>query len=187
MENKRKAVFIDRDGVVNKLIFRGENHIVQGKVCQWTGPYAFDEFVLYPGISEAVQIFKDLGFLAILVTNQPDVSYGLLPKDDYDKMFDVIKTFSFDDIFVCTHTRDESCECKKPKPGMLYTAAKKWDIDLLSSYIIGDHEKDMLAGKKAGCTTILIKRTYNKGTASDFAGESLFAAAMLVRKLEGGD
>lgn len=159
---KKKAVFFDRDGVILKPV------IMDGKP---RPPHSIAEYKalsgVMPGAKEAVEQVKALGFLAILVTNQPDIAYGVISKKEWQWIQDQLTDIPFDDIFICFHGRDEGCDCKKPKPGLLFRAAKKWNIDLATSFIVGDTESDVGAGKTAGSKTILIESGYNKGVAAD--------------------
>ena len=186
MKNKQPAVFIDRDGVVNPVIDRGDKYVVCGKQCRWTAPYSYEEFKIFSFVAEALAVLKEAGFLLILVTNQPDIAYGLLPKKDYEMIMADVCMLGFDDIFVCPHMRQEKCECKKPKPGMLLEAAGKWDIDLSSSYMVGDTETDMLAANAAGCGKfILVNNTHNSGVTTSLKVENLLYAAFLIKKMKG--
>ncbi len=154
----RRAVFFDRDGVILKTIV--ENGIPRP-------PYSIAEYReksgVIAGAREAVAAVKAAGFLAILVTNQPDVKYGKITKEDFEYIQGEVAALSFDDIFLCPHGREDGCDCKKPKPGMLLTAAKKWEIDLAQSFMVGDSAADVGAGKAAGCKTILLDYGYNQG------------------------
>lgn len=159
---KRRAVFFDRDGVILKPV------VMNGKP---RPPYSIAEYKtlsgVMPGAKEAVEQVRKLGFLAILVSNQPDIAYGNISREDWQWIQSQLKDIPFDDAFFCFHGRDEWCECKKPKPGMLLIAAQKWDIDLASSFMIGDTERDTLAGRAAHCKTILLESSYNKGVVAD--------------------
>lgn len=186
-KKKQRAVFIDRDGVVNPLIHRGDNHVVQGKICPWTAPYSCVEFGIFPFVSDALRVLGEAGFLRIVVTNQPDVSYGLLSEEDYVRMMAEVRQCAFEDVFVCPHTRDEGCECKKPKPGMLLSAAQKWDIDLERSYMVGDTKSDEQAAEAAGCRFILVSASYNTNLKSAFRVSDLLEAANLIAYLERGE
>lgn len=139
----KRAVFLDRDGVINDL---GDGH----------APFKYDEFKIKNGVRGALDGLGRIGFLRILITNQPDVAYGNMSRVDYDKIMADVKKLPLDDIFVCQHRRDDGCECKKPKPGMLLQAAKKWGIDLQKSFMVGDSKSDIKAGQAAGCKTVLI-------------------------------
>ena len=150
---------MDRDGVINKIVLRKGNP---------SSPRKFQEFELLPGIELALCHFKEKGFLNIIVTNQPDIARGLMLLSELTRMHKKIEEeLKMDDIMVCVHDDMDNCYCRKPKVGMLIEASKKWDIDLKRSFLVGDGWKDMMAGKEAGCTTILLDRVYNKGTVAD--------------------
>ena len=171
--NRRRAVFLDRDGVINKVL------MVDGK------PYAprtFSEFELIDGVANMLNLFKNMGFLNIVITNQPDVPRGLIQMEELEKMIALMKEeLPLDDISVCLHDDHHNCSCRKPKPGMLIETSKKWDIDLKKSYFIGDTWKDMEAGKDAGCKTILIDTSYNKDVESYYRVNNLNEAAQLIK------
>lgn len=173
------AVFLDRDGVVNEAVGRE-----QDGVCKHTAPFTVEEFRVFPETAGAIARIRAMGLLSIVVTNQPDLAYGRMTKEMFDKLEQLTRALGFDDVFICPHRRDEGCACKKPKPGMLHDAAKKWDIDLSRSYIIGDTKSDTGAGKAAGCKTILIARPYNKEdrpTADVAVGSLLEAVDWIAR------
>jgi len=157
---KNKALFLDRDGIINEVVFREKKHV---------SPRTFKEFKLKKGIQKFLQKVKKSGFLTIIVTNQPDIARGLMKPDELKKMHNFIeKELPIDEIFCCPHNDSDNCSCRKPKPGMLIESAKKWQIDLKNSFIVGDSRKDMDAGKNAGCKTILWQTNYNQKTQSDF-------------------
>lgn len=183
MSKKNIAVFLDRDGVVNDVIDRGENFFAQGRRIRWTAPFKRDELHIKDGVQKALEDIKAFGFLLILVTNQPDIAYGLMAKKDSDEIMEEIKKLSLDDIFICYHGRDDNCSCKKPKPGMLLAAQKKWNIDMSASYMIGDTLDDMTAGLLAGCRTILINSCYNHNIETDFRVNNLFEAVKVIQIL----
>ena len=176
----RRAVFLDRDGVINDTVDRGENFFVKGKQVRWTAPWRHDEFHLKNGVATALKELGRSSFLKILVTNQPDVIYENMSQLEYDKIMADVKKLPLDDIFVCAHGRDDGCECKKPKPGMLLEAAKKWGIDLQNSFIVGDSESDVKAGQAAGCKTILIDDSQNKDIAADIHVTNLSEAVEYI-------
>lgn len=150
----RQAVFLDRDGVISR------SYVRDGK------PYAprrLEDFRLLPGAALAVKSLKTGGFLVIVVTNQPDIGNGLVDPAVVDAMHARLRArVPVDDIRMCPHRQDEGCACRKPKPGMLLAAARQWDIDLGRSYMIGDRDGDIVAGKTAGCYTLLVKRGYSE-------------------------
>jgi D-glycero-D-manno-heptose 1,7-bisphosphate phosphatase len=185
MNTKRKTIFLDRDGVINELIDRGEKFLVKGKKVQFTAPFSYSEFKLKNGVKEALEKAGDLGYLRIIVTNQPDVKYGLLPEEEYNHIMEETRKLPVDDVFVCLHTRDDNCSCKKPKTGMFSDADKKWAVDFESSYIVGDLETDILAGDALGLKTILIKAPYNDGVKADFKVDDLREAIELIEEGKG--
>jgi len=181
----RKAIFLDRDGVINDLVDRGSNFSVRGKVVRWTTPFSHKEFFLKPGIDRVLEEMGQNGFLRVLATNQPDIAYGLLSREEHDRIMSDVKNLPLDDVFICIHGRDDGCGCKKPKPGMLMDASEKWGINLEKSYMIGDHENDILAGKSAGCKTILISQSYHGGDpVPDFVASNLDVAWNFIQEAE---
>lgn len=177
----RQACFIDRDGVVNELIDRGEYAGGDGRVLRYSAPWRFSEFRLLPRVAEALELLGDLGLTRILVTNQPDITYGRLSLEDHEKIMAETGTLPLDDVYVCPHRWDDGCDCKKPKPGMLLAAARKWDIDLASSFMIGDSYSDVKAGWSAGCRTILIQSSVSQGVVAHFHARDIFDASLLLR------
>lgn len=180
----KKAIFLDRDGVINTVVHRDPPVVVQGKESHFTAPHYHHEFKIIPGVADALGALGALGFLRVLVTNQPDISYGLMPPEEHELMLADLRALPLDDIYVCYHRRDEGCACKKPKPGMLLAAAEKWGIDLPNSYIIGDREQDMAAGRAAGCKTILVMYDYNRDVPADLRAGDLQNAAAQLKQYE---
>lgn len=176
-----RAVFLDRDGVINPAIARGAPVDPEGGT--YTAPFTPDEFSIFPGVGEAIQAAKEAGFLVILVTNQPDVGYGNMTETDFEAIMAKTECLGFDEILVCRHGRDEGCSCKKPKPGLILEAAQKREINLAESYMIGDTASDIGAGKAAGCRTILIARPYNAEVEreADLVAHSLPEAILYIQ------
>ncbi len=180
-----RAVFLDRDGVINEIVDRGDNFSAKGKKVRFTAPFSYGEFKIKQGVKEVLEELKHLGFIRIIVTNQPDLTYGFLPKAEHERITKDVLSLPVEDVFVCPHGREDGCQCKKPKPGMLLEAAGKWSIDLWRSYMIGDTENDILAGKLAGCKTILIRKPYSgNGGTPDFIAGSLSEAVRIIERLE---
>lgn len=168
----KRAIFLDRDGVINNVIIK------EGKAFS---PRKFEDFKFIDGIKDVLERFRTRGLLNIIVTNQPDVARALMEKKELQKMHNLIReSLPIDDIFICPHDDADNCNCRKPKAGMLFEAAKKWDIDLNESFIIGDSWKDMEAGRNAGCITVLIDSPYNKQTDSDLRVNELLAVAEII-------
>ena len=175
---KNKAIFWDRDGIINKVIMRkGET----------SSPWKLEEFEILPDVKEYLEAFKGMGFLNIVFTNQPDISRGFLKIEELEKMHKIIlETLPVDEIKVCPHDNKDNCSCRKPKPGLILEAVEKWSIDLKKSYVIGDSWKDIEAGKAAGCKTFLLRREYNKDYQKDydFEVDNLKKTVEIIKKLD---
>ncbi len=158
LHNKQKAIFLDRDGTINKY------------VGYLTEP---EEFELLPGVAEAIRKINNSGYLAIVVTNQPGIAQGRLTVQTLHVIHNKMETLLgqegafINKLYYCPHHPDKGfegeipelkipCSCRKPKPGMLLQAAKDFNIDLAASWMIGDDQRDILTGKNAGCHTALI-------------------------------
>src|SRR4028118_470607 len=175
MSSLKPAVFLDRDGVVNEVVFRDG---------QPASPRTLEEFILGEGIEEAVKRLKSAAFYVFVITNQPDIARKKLEAIVLEQMSETIRqSLPIDDILVCPHDNSDNCTCRKPLSGMLISLATRWQIDLCRSFMVGDYWKDMAAGKGAGCQTILIERHYNTGTESDFKVASLLAATDIILNL----
>ena len=148
----KPAIFLDRDGVLN------HNEVRNGR------PYAptrLADFIILPGVPEAVRAFREASYLVIVVTNQPDIATG---KQSYPAVMAMHQLMQeqvpIDDIEICPHTDADGCDCRKPKAGMLFNAAKKHGIALDRSWMIGDRWRDVDAGRSAGCRTVFIDYHY---------------------------
>jgi D-glycero-D-manno-heptose 1,7-bisphosphate phosphatase len=172
-EVKERAVFLDRDGVINKVI------LCDGKPYS---PRKYDEFVLNDGIREAVCKMKELGYKILVVSNQPDLARGEITQGVLDLMTErMCGEIPIDNVYICPHDDIHQCSCRKPKPGMLLEAASRWEIDLSSSFIVGDTWKDMEAGKAAGCKTILLDALYNQDIQCDFRVNSFLEVVEIIK------
>ena len=169
-----RAVFLDRDGVINHAMIRDDKAF---------SPRSREEFRLIEGAAAAIRELQAAEFTVLVVTNQPDISRGLLSTADLDWMADrVLSETHVDELLVCPHDDQHACTCRKPQPGMLLEGARKWGIDLAQSFMVGDGWKDMEAGKKAGCTCILIDAPYNQGVGCDYRVKDLKSAVDLLIK-----
>ena len=148
----RRAIFLDRDGVVVVPEFRdGRSY----------APRSLETFRLYDDAPASIQSLKDAGFIVIVVTNQPDVGEGLIDLEVIEAMHKRLSELVLiDDIEVCYHAKHDDCRRRKPLPGMLEDAVKKWDIDVSASFMVGDRLSDIQAGQAAGCQTVYIDRGY---------------------------
>ena len=171
-----KAVFLDRDGVINKTVLRDG---------VFGSPRSIEEFKIVDGIEEALYDFWRLGFLNIVVTNQPDVARGFITEELLLRLHLLLEEkLPIDDVFVCIHDDKDNCDCRKPKSGMLLEASLKWNIDLNKSIMVGDSWKDIAAGQNVGCTTILVDYLYNRDVECDFRGFSIAELTDIVRSLD---
>jgi D-glycero-D-manno-heptose 1,7-bisphosphate phosphatase len=154
---KPRAIFLDRDGVLNRAMVR------DGKPYP---PRAVDELELLPGVATALARLKSAGFALVVVTNQPDVARGRLPRETVDAIHArLMKMLPLDEIRVCCHDDDDRCDCRKPKPGLLLDPPT---YDVAASFMVGDRWRDIEAGRRAGCrATILIDYAYDEPVARD--------------------
>ena len=153
----RQAVFLDRDGVINKAVVK------DGKPYP---PASLNDFELLPGVESATHALRKAGFLIVVVTNQPDVATGVQTREVVESMHQKLYESEIcDDVRVCYHSDADACNCRKPKPGMLLEAAEQWAIDLKSSFLVGDRWRDVAAGKAVGCKTFFIDYKYREQTA----------------------
>jgi D-glycero-D-manno-heptose 1,7-bisphosphate phosphatase len=150
----RRAVFLDRDGVINRAVVR------DGK------PYPPDKLAglrILPGVREACRSLREAGFLLILVTNQPDIARGKADANEVSAIHTHLQRFlRLTDVKVCPHDDAAECDCRKPKPGLVLKAARDWDIDLAASYFVGDRWRDVQAGQRAGCRAMFIDYNYRE-------------------------
>lgn len=170
----RRAVFLDRDGVLNRAVVRGGRPYA---------PTSLAEFELLPGVGEAIHSLRAAGFQLVVVTNQPDVATGKISRDVVEQMHQRLRALlPVDDIKVCYHAEKDNCPCRKPKPGLLLEAAEERGIELSGSFMIGDRWRDVAAGKAAGCTTLLIDYGYAepREPRPDFVVTSLREAVKII-------
>ncbi|MCQ6267286.1 HAD family hydrolase [Fictibacillus sp. WQ 8-8] len=171
-----KAVFIDRDGVINEVMSSRVKHVNHPS-----------NFYFLKGALEGLRELTEMGFHLFVVTNQGGVGLGFLQektlKKIHDKMVLEVENAGgvIKDIAYCCHKPNEGCSCRKPSPGMILDLADRYDIDLTKSYMIGDRETDIEAGRKAGVTTIKIGREIGK---ADFLAIHLLEAADHIRSRE---
>lgn len=144
----RPCVFLDRDGVLNRR--------------KWNLVRKPSELVILPGVGEAVARLTRAGFAVCLATNQEFVGMGYIKREDHEEVMRIVVDAcesaggAVDGVYACLHPRGSGCDDAKPKPGMLLQAAKEHALDLRASFMVGDNAKDMLAGRRAGCRTVLV-------------------------------
>lgn len=149
-----RAVFLDRDGVLNKAFVRnGKPH----------SPDTIEEMIIFPDAAAALGRLRDHGFRLIVATNQPDVARGRLKREQVDAMNAYLRSkLPLDAVEVCLHDDADNCDCRKPNPGLLRRAARRDGIELSQSFMIGDRYRDIEAGYNANCRTILIGDGYGE-------------------------
>jgi D-glycero-D-manno-heptose 1,7-bisphosphate phosphatase len=148
LDEPRPAVFLDRDGVLNRTFIRDNvSH----------PPTTLEEFEFLPGVVEATSRLAEAGFALVVVTNQPDVARGIQSKERVEQMNDLVRQIlPVLDVATCYHDSGDNCDCRKPRPGMLQSAARRWRLDLPRSFMVGDRWSDVAAGNAAGCLSLLI-------------------------------
>jgi D-glycero-D-manno-heptose 1,7-bisphosphate phosphatase len=150
----RRAVFLDRDGVINRAVLRN------GKPYS---PATLAGLRILPGVREACRSLREAGFLLILVTNQPDIARGKADAKEVSAIHGHLQRYlRLQDVKVCPHDDAAECDCRKPKAGLLLEAARDWDIDLSASYLVGDRWRDIEAGQRAGCQAMFIDYHYRE-------------------------
>ena len=149
----KRVVFLDRDGVIN----RDSPDYIK----------TWDEFQFLPGSLEALRLLSQAGFRLIIITNQSIIGRGMVPlrvlEETHRKLKAAVAAAGGDilDIFFCPHRPDEACDCRKPAPGLIQQACRRYGIDPADSVMIGDSAKDVLCGRNAGCGTTILVRTGN--------------------------
>ena len=150
----RAAVFLDRDGVINRAVVR------DGKPFP---PAGMHELELLPEVASSLSALKAHGFAVYVITNQPDVTRGTQTREGVESIHQALSSsLPIDDIFVCYHDDNDECGCRKPLPGLLLEARSKHNIDLSRSFVVGDRWRDIDAGHNAGCKTVLIDYGYRE-------------------------
>jgi D-glycero-D-manno-heptose 1,7-bisphosphate phosphatase len=148
----RRAVFLDRDGVINRSVVRNGKPFA---------PATVEALEILPGVAEALAALRRAGFLNVVVTNQPDVGSGALPRHVAEAMHArLMAALPIDAIKVCYHTDENGCACRKPKPGLILEAAQELGIDISKSYMVGDRWRDVGAAHAAGCRALFIDCGY---------------------------
>ena len=150
----RRAVFLDRDGVINRAVIRN------GKPY---APSSIDEMELLPGVAAALCRLHDAGFHLVVVTNQPEIARGTITRAAVDGMHaHLAALLPIDDFRVCPHDDTDHCPFRKPKTGMMDDAVREDGLSVRDSYLVGDRWRDIEAGRRAGCTTIFIDYGYDE-------------------------
>jgi D-glycero-D-manno-heptose 1,7-bisphosphate phosphatase len=170
----RPAVFLDRDGVINRAFVRdGTPH----------PPASLAELEILPGVPAALDSLRARGYTLVVVTNQPDVARGTVSRQVVEAIHERLRTeCGLDAILTCFHDGTSGCDCRKPQPGLLLQGAREFDIELSASFMVGDRWRDVEAGQRAGCRTFYVDYGYTeqRPTAYDFRVSSLEEAAQII-------
>ena len=173
-----RAAFLDRDGVINRKAPEGQY------ITRW------EDFQFLPRVAEAITLLNRAGFSAIVVSNQRCVAKGLLTIAELESIHErmlaqlAASKAPLVDVYYCPHDNHSSCLCRKPAPGMLLQAATEHSIDLADSWMVGDSDIDIQAGKAAGCRTLRILRNgVSPEITADLSARSLFEAAHELMKV----
>jgi D-glycero-D-manno-heptose 1,7-bisphosphate phosphatase len=172
------AVFFDRDGVLCQAEVR------EGKPYP---PADAAKTVVIPSAMELLPALKDLGYVLLVVTNQPDVARGTRTKENVLEINDKLASLlPLDGFYVCFHDNRDNCHCRKPKPGLIFEAATRYGLNLSQSWLIGDRASDVEAGLRAGCKTIFLDFEYAelKPARPDFVARDLESAINLILEEE---
>jgi len=173
-EMTRRAVFLDRDGVISRPLLGA------GRPC---APQSFNQLEMLPGVPAALAALKAGGFRLVVVTNQPDIARGTTPRAVVDAMNDWLQSvLPLDAVFMCAHDDEDRCLCRKPRPGLITRAAAELGVECAASYMVGDRWRDIEAGRRAGCTTLFVDHRYAERLPEsyDFRVGSLRDAARLI-------
>jgi D-glycero-D-manno-heptose 1,7-bisphosphate phosphatase len=178
---KTPAVFLDRDGVINRVFVRdGVTH----------PPAHAGEFELLPGVAGAAGRLRDVGFALVVVTNQPDVARSTQTRGGVEALNDLVRqALPVLDVLTCFHDTADGCGCRKPKPGLLLEAARRWDLDLARSFLVGDRWSDVAAAQAAGCRAVLVETLYSgrERCRPDYCATGLAVAAdWIIQVARGG-
>lgn len=168
----KKAIFLDRDGVINKDL--GYVHTIK-------------DFHFLPGVFEALRTFDSLGYLLIIVTNQSGIGRGYYTQNNFKMLTDWMKKrlqeagIEIAGVYHCPHHPDDGCDCRKPQPGLILQAAKDFDIDLSRSWMIGDKQSDIEAARRAGVKNAILLGSGN----APYHAQSLFDTIKIIKDHNG--
>lgn len=175
----RKAAFLDRDGVINEKPSAGQY------ITRW------EDLRILPGVAEGIALLNQTGFLVIVASNQRCVAKGLITTQSLEsmhrRMCDLLAKAgaTIDGLYYCPHEKEINCSCRKPRPGMLLSAASAHGIDLKASWMIGDSGTDVETGKNAGCKTAHLIDAKGKVAGIDVVASSLLDATQQILQREG--
>jgi D-glycero-D-manno-heptose 1,7-bisphosphate phosphatase len=171
-----RAIFLDRDGVINRKAKTEDEYVT-----------CWEKMQILSGVPEAITLLNRSGFQVVVVTNQRAVAKGLISIADLESIHQRMCEYlasrgaSVDAVYYCPHELHPPCECRKPAPGMLFEAARTHNIDLTASWMIGDSEKDVQAGVRAGCRTArVVRENHSIESKADIVANSLLGAIQKI-------
>ena len=170
----KRAVFLDRDGVLN------DSFIVGGKPYP---PRSLKDFKISDGVIDACKVLKDSKFELVVVTNQPDVRRGVIEVSLVEEFHKTVKNvLGINHFYVCYHDDEDNCLCRKPRPGLVLQAVADLGIDLGLSFLVGDRWRDIEASNAVGCNAIFVDHLYNEKQPQNYFAKvsSLYEAAMII-------
>jgi D-glycero-D-manno-heptose 1,7-bisphosphate phosphatase len=173
-----RAVFLDRDGVLNRVVWR------EGKPAS---PRSLAELEVEPAAAESLERLKAHGFRLFGVTNQPDVRRGRMSMDVLEAIHQTLcAVLPIEEISACVHDDRDGCRCRKPQPGLILELAARHDIEVSRSWMIGDQDRDVASARAAGCRAVLLARSYNSSSGADLVVPTLLHAVAAVVSASAG-
>lgn len=173
----KAAIFVEQNGVLTSV------PVVNNQQIQ---PLTLEQFRVNTDAIAPLRRLKAAGFVLIATTNQPGLSRGLLSRRELDRMHGLLRqSFGLDDILICAHDESDSCNCRKPKPGLLKEAVFKWRLDLDRCFVISDKWQDAAVAQAAGCTSVLLQSPWIGRGHRDFIVANIEAAAEKILQLAG--
>ena len=166
-----KVVFIDRDGVINRLVERNGGRV---------SPRLFKDFKICVGAAEGLVVLQNAGYKTIVVTNQPDIARGLMLETELEKMTAALYELAVNEVFVCPHSDEDGCQCRKPKPGLLLKYLRSQSTMPREIWMVGDRQVDIDAGHAVGARSVLISDSETTNLAARNLAKNLFAASQLI-------
>lgn len=152
--NSDKAVFLDRDGVINRSITKSGKPVA---------PQNLSELFILPGVVKSIKAMHEANLTTIVVTNQPDVAKGIMSIDQvYEINHMISQATGITHFYICTHDEEENCSCRKPKPGLILDSSQELGVNPSGSYLIGDRWRDIEAGQEVGCQCFFIDYSYKE-------------------------
>ena len=170
----KKIVFLDRDGVINKLVERDGRMV---------SPRTFDDFEVLPNVESAIKLFRENSYEIVVVTNQPDISRGLMEIQQLEMMNRVVHALGIASIRICTHSDSDNCLCRKPKPGLMIDYLKSIGELDCRAWMVGDEDRDEEASQNAGIPFIRILKDSKRIMENNlYEAPNLYEAAILILK-----